>query len=363
VLGLFDGDELAEHGGSRPSGAHAATSSASLSSSSTRDVVDGICLVDGAALVRSYEELARVCRAPTARLGRASRPGSRSATTTRARSGPDRIANAVAAARALRRAVHRRRLRHVDQLRRRLAQAEYVGGVLAPGIEVSMDALFAARRGSEDRLRRAAARDRKTTSMRSSQGSCTASPARSTASSSDPRRARGPMRRRSRRAASAELIAAARAHDRARRPVPDARGPAPDLGRGTRPPTNAGVVDERDARPGAAMVRPQADGARRRTARRLALSCRRFTGGCELSLHGLAGRERERGRRSVRSRDTALAVPSAVRYPHAMFEGCCARSTPPPDGCGRRARTVPSRTARCCGTLNAPYDRRAWSRP
>jgi type III pantothenate kinase len=37
----------------------------------------------------------------------------------------------------------RRRLRHLDELRRRLGRGEFAGGVLAPGIEVSMDALFA----------------------------------------------------------------------------------------------------------------------------------------------------------------------------------------------------------------------------
>ena len=116
-------------------------------------------LVDGAALdarVRGVRRALGGRRAARARA-RACRPACRSATTTRARSGPDRIANAVAA-----------RERHgapaivVDfgtstNFDVVSAAGEYVGGVLAPGIEISMDALFArAARLREGAVRRAA---------------------------------------------------------------------------------------------------------------------------------------------------------------------------------------------------------------
>ena len=83
-------------------------------------------------------------RAPSCSCsGPASRPASRSATTIPREVGPDRIANSVAA-----------RERHgapaivVDfgtstNFDVVSAAGEYLGGVLAPGIEISMDALFA----------------------------------------------------------------------------------------------------------------------------------------------------------------------------------------------------------------------------
>ena len=58
------------------------------------------------------------------------------------------------------RPVHRGRLRHVYELRHRLAAGEYVG-VLAPGIEVSMEALRPRRAAREGGLLAAASRDRK----------------------------------------------------------------------------------------------------------------------------------------------------------------------------------------------------------
>ena len=50
--------------------------------------------------------------------------------------------NAVAASSATGRR-HRRRLRHRDELDIVSPEGEYLGGVIAPGIEISMDALFA----------------------------------------------------------------------------------------------------------------------------------------------------------------------------------------------------------------------------
>ena len=43
--------------------------------------------------------------------------------------------------RPLRRRLRRRRLRHRDQLRRRLRRGEYLGGAIAPGVEISLTAL------------------------------------------------------------------------------------------------------------------------------------------------------------------------------------------------------------------------------
>ena len=57
--------------------------------------------------------------------------------------GADRIANAVAARRALRRAVIVVDFGTSTNFDIVSAEGEYVGGVLAPGIEISMDALFA----------------------------------------------------------------------------------------------------------------------------------------------------------------------------------------------------------------------------
>ena len=107
------------------------------------DPVDGICLSSTVpALVRSYEEVAEGAGTPLLVVG----PGTRTGIAIRhdkpSEIGPDRIVNAVAA-----------KERHgapcivVDfgtstNFDVVSADAEYVGGVLAPGIEISMDALF-----------------------------------------------------------------------------------------------------------------------------------------------------------------------------------------------------------------------------
>ena len=56
--------------------------------------------------------------------------------------GADRIVNAIAAYERTRDTTHRRRLRHGDDVRLRLAKGEYVGGVIAPGLGISREALF-----------------------------------------------------------------------------------------------------------------------------------------------------------------------------------------------------------------------------
>jgi type III pantothenate kinase len=107
------------------------------------DSLDGICLSSTVpTLIRSYEELAGDVGTPLLVLG----PGTRTGIAIRyddpREVGPDRIANAVAA-----------RERHgapcivVDfgtstNFDVVSAEGDYVGGVLAPGIEVSMEALF-----------------------------------------------------------------------------------------------------------------------------------------------------------------------------------------------------------------------------
>jgi type III pantothenate kinase len=109
------------------------------------DAVDGICLSSTVpALVHSYEDFAeRWAHAPILVLG----PGTRTGMAVRyddpREVGPDRIANAVAA-----RARHGAPCIVVDfgtstNFDVVSAAGEYVGGVLAPGVEVSMDALFA----------------------------------------------------------------------------------------------------------------------------------------------------------------------------------------------------------------------------
>jgi type III pantothenate kinase len=105
--------------------------------------VDGICLSSTVpALVRSYEELASTVGARLLVLGPGTRTGIAMRYDDPPEVGPDRIANAVAA-----------RTRYgapcivVDfgtstNFDVVSPAGEYVGGVLAPGIEVSMDALF-----------------------------------------------------------------------------------------------------------------------------------------------------------------------------------------------------------------------------
>jgi len=109
------------------------------------DSVDGICLSSSVpSLVRSYEDFAeRWAGAPIVVIG----PGARTGIPIRyddpREVGPDRIANAVA---SLERygapsiVVDFGTSTNFDVVS---AEGEYVGGVLAPGIEISMDALFA----------------------------------------------------------------------------------------------------------------------------------------------------------------------------------------------------------------------------
>jgi type III pantothenate kinase len=105
--------------------------------------VDGICLSSTVpALIRSYEEVAAGVGATLLVVG----PGTRSGIALRyddpREIGPDRIANAVAARERYGApcvVVDFGTSTNFDVVS---AEGEYVGGVLAPGIEISMDALF-----------------------------------------------------------------------------------------------------------------------------------------------------------------------------------------------------------------------------
>jgi type III pantothenate kinase len=146
VFGLFDGAELAEHW---RIATEAQRTGDELGALITRfldlDRVDGICLSSTVPqLVREYEAFAeRYAQAELLVLG----PGVRTGVPVRyddpREVGPDRIANAVAARErygAPSIVVDFGTSTNFDIVS---AAGEYVGGVLAPGIETSMDALFA----------------------------------------------------------------------------------------------------------------------------------------------------------------------------------------------------------------------------
>jgi type III pantothenate kinase len=105
--------------------------------------LDGICLASTVpSLIRSYEELAEQVGAQLLVLGPGTRTGMAIRYDDPREVGPDRIANAVAArerygAPAV--VVDFGTSTNFDVVS---AAGEYVGGVLAPGIEVSMNALF-----------------------------------------------------------------------------------------------------------------------------------------------------------------------------------------------------------------------------
>ena len=146
VFGLYDGDRLTEH---RRLATEASRTGdelgALLGEMLDLESVDGICLSSTVpALVREFELFAeRWAKAPILVVGPGARPGSRCATTIRVRSGPtasstrwrreDRYGSPCIA-------VDFGTSTNFDVVS---ADGEYVGGVLAPGIEISMDALFA----------------------------------------------------------------------------------------------------------------------------------------------------------------------------------------------------------------------------
>jgi type III pantothenate kinase len=146
VFGLFDGADLTEHWRIATE-RHKSGDELGALFRSFLDLtaVDGIVLSSTVPqLVRSYQELAaRYTSAQLLELG----PGIKTGIPIRhddpREVGPDRIANAVAAADRYGApciVVDFGTSTNFDVVS---AEGEYVGGVLAPGIEISMDALFA----------------------------------------------------------------------------------------------------------------------------------------------------------------------------------------------------------------------------
>jgi type III pantothenate kinase len=146
VFGLFDGAELTEHWRVATERHKSGDELGALFRSFVElDGVDGIALSSTVPqLGRSYEEFAaRYTSAELLELG----PGVKTGIPVRYDDprgvGPDRIANAVAAAAGYGApciVVDFGTSTNFDVVS---AEGEYVGGVLAPGIEISMDALFA----------------------------------------------------------------------------------------------------------------------------------------------------------------------------------------------------------------------------
>ena len=146
VYGLYDGERLAEHWRVTTEAERTGDElGVTLSAFLDLGEVDGVCLSSTVpALVRSYEDFAaRWAHAPLLVMG----PGVRTGIPIRyddpREVGPDRIANAVAGAERYGApciVVDFGTSTNFDAVS---AAGEYVGGVLAPGIEISMDALFA----------------------------------------------------------------------------------------------------------------------------------------------------------------------------------------------------------------------------
>ena len=151
VLGLFDDERLVSHWRiateAERTGDELAALLADLLELRSRsfDDVSGVCLSSTVPLlVRSYQELAdRHLEAPMLVLGPGTRTGIPIVHDDPHEIGPDRIANAVAARERYGApciVVDFGTSTNFDAVS---AEGAYVGGVLAPGIEISMEALFA----------------------------------------------------------------------------------------------------------------------------------------------------------------------------------------------------------------------------
>jgi type III pantothenate kinase len=144
VFGLFEGPELREHWRVATE-AHRTGDEVGVLLRGLVDVstLEGICLSSTVPpLIRSYEELAEEVGAALLVVGPGTRTGIRVRYDDPREVGPDRIANAVAANER-----HGAPCIVVDfgtstNFDVVSPEGEYIGGVLAPGIEVSMDALF-----------------------------------------------------------------------------------------------------------------------------------------------------------------------------------------------------------------------------
>jgi type III pantothenate kinase len=151
VFGLFEGERLLEHWRVATEDERTADELAALLGRLLElrelgfDDVTGVCLASTVPrLLRSYEELAeRHLEAPLLVLGPGTKTGIPILYDDPREVGPDRIANAVAARERYGApciVVDFGTSTNFDAVS---DAGEYVGGVLAPGIEISMDALFA----------------------------------------------------------------------------------------------------------------------------------------------------------------------------------------------------------------------------
>jgi type III pantothenate kinase len=151
VLGLFDGEQLVEHWRVATEAERTGDELAALYSDLLElrgrafGDVSGVSLSSTVPLlVRAYQELVeRHMGAPLLVLGPGTRTGIPILYDDPREVGPDRIANAVAARERCGApciVVDFGTSTNFDAVS---AEGEYVGGVLAPGIEISMDALFA----------------------------------------------------------------------------------------------------------------------------------------------------------------------------------------------------------------------------
>ena len=151
IFGVFEGDRLVEHWRVATEAERTADELATLVVRllDLRDLgledVSGVCLSSTVPpLVRSYQELVeRYVEAPLLVVGPGVKTGLPILYDNPHEVGPDRIANAVAARERYGTpciVVDFGTSTNFDAVSR---AGEYVGGVLAPGIEISMDALFA----------------------------------------------------------------------------------------------------------------------------------------------------------------------------------------------------------------------------
>jgi type III pantothenate kinase len=146
ALGLYEGQELRDHWRLATEAQRTGDELGALFGRFfDPDVLDGICLASTVpGLIREYELLAeRWARSPILVVGPGTRTGMPIRYDDPREVGPDRIVNAVAAkerygAPAI--VVDFGTSTNFDVVS---AEGEYVGGVLAPGIEISMEALFA----------------------------------------------------------------------------------------------------------------------------------------------------------------------------------------------------------------------------
>jgi type III pantothenate kinase len=146
VYGLYDGERVADHRRVATEAQRTGDELAVLLSGFfDPEAVDGLCVCSSVpSLVRAYEELADGwAHAPILVLGPGVRTGIQIRYDDPREVGPDRIANAVAASvryGAPCIVVDFGTSTNFDVVS---VEGEYIGGVLAPGIEISMDALFA----------------------------------------------------------------------------------------------------------------------------------------------------------------------------------------------------------------------------